>query len=166
MRGRVLEPALLLALLSNKTEPFFAAVTVYNPVCPKNQFLLAKSCTEVYDPQQYLLKLQVTASANSLFLLGIFYSVQIRAEIVARILSCAQNLFDKCIFDAGLFTGTQMAEKNAFLAEAEWARARKTGRREKLFLDMELFCTHGASFLLHVNPTQAKTAVYRIPCFL
>ena len=106
MRGRGLEPGLLPALLSNKTEPFFAAVTVYNPQCPKNQFLLAKSCTEVYDPQQYLLKLQVTASANSLFLLGIFYSVQIRDEMVARILSCAQNLFDKCIFVAGLFTET------------------------------------------------------------
>ena len=128
--------------------------------------MLAKSCTEVYDPQQYLLKLQVTASANSLFLLGIFYSVQIRAEMVARILSCAQNLFDKCIFDAGLFTGTQMAEKNAFLAEAEWARARKTGRREKLFLDTGLFCTHGASFLLPANPTQARTAVELLCHFL
>lgn len=67
---------LLLALLSNKTEPFFAAVTLYNRQCPKNHFLLAKSCTEVYDPQQYLLKLQVTASANSIFLLDIFFSVQ------------------------------------------------------------------------------------------
>ena len=32
------------------------------------------------------------------------------------------NLSDKCIFDAGLFTGTQMAERNAFLAEAERER--------------------------------------------
>ena len=80
--------------------------------------------------------------------------------MVARILSCAQNLFDKCIFDAGLFTGTQMAERNAFLAEAELARARRIGRREKLFLKLRLFCTHaGASFLLLANPTQAKRAV-------
>ena len=73
------ESGLLLALLSNKTEPFFAAVTLYNRQCPKNHFLLAKSCTEVYDPQQYLLKLQVTASANSIFLLDIFFSVQTQA---------------------------------------------------------------------------------------
>ena len=148
LRGRVLEPGLLPALLSNKTEPFFAAVTVYNPQCPKNQFLLAKSCTEVYDPQQYLLKLQVTASANSLFLLGIFYSVQIRAEMVARILSCAQNLFDKCIFDAGLFTGTIMAEKNAFVGRGGVGESKenwKEGETVSGFI-MDLLCSPSQFF--------------------
>ena len=112
------EPALLLALLSNKTEPFFAAVTVYNPVCPKNQFLLAKSCTEVYDPQQYLLKLQVTASANSIFLLGIFSLFKsqpyCRVEMVAGILSCAQIFPTSAFLMPGFLLGLKWPKEMHF----------------------------------------------------
>ena len=75
-----------------------------------------------------------------------------RAEMVARILSCAQNLFDKCIFDAELFTWTQMAEKNAFLARRSGQGQGELEGGRIHWKDMEFLRMHGMRFLLFVRP--------------